>query len=115
MNEDRIDDEIRKHLKIEDLFDQLDDNCSVSGKGLINGMEHEPNTFYVETKTDFDKTKLDVIIKGPKQKPIRTETVLLRYNCCQYTYWPRKNGVYTIYIAWEEKPVVGSPFSIAIY
>ena len=102
-------------MKIEDLFENLDHKCSVSGEGLVSGMEQEPNVFYAETKSEFDKSKLEVIIKGPKQKRIRTESVLLKYNCCQYTYWPRKNGVYTIYITWEGKPVLGSPFSIAIY
>merc|ERR1712013_375407 len=116
MNGDRIEWEIRKHLKTEQSpVAHIDDKCSVCGDGLLSGLACQPNIFRAETIGDFDKSKLDVMIKGPRQKPIRTEVKMLRANCCQYTYWPRKNGVYTLYISWNGAPLAGSPFSVLIY
>lgn len=113
-DDDDDDDEDLGKNKIEDFFDRLDTKCSVSGEGIFGGHENEPNTFYAETKKDFDKSKFHVSIKGPKQKPIRTESVLVDDKTCQFTYWPRRTGYYTLYIMWGEKHVVGSPFRIII-
>ena len=114
---DTIDEEIEEELNrrnIENIFDHLDSNCCVSGDGIISGVENEPNIFFAQTENNFDKEKLHVSIKGPKQQAMRTESELVEFNRCQFTYWPRRTGYYTIYVRWEGKHVIGSPFIITV-
>ena len=111
---DSDDEEDTDKRSIDDLFDTLDSNCTVYGEGIFGGYEHEPTVFFAQTKKDFDKSKFQVSIKGPKQRPIRTESVLIENNQCQFTYWPRRSGYYTLYVTWGGKHVVGSPFTVTI-
>ncbi|XP_057314180.1 uncharacterized protein LOC130655440 [Hydractinia symbiolongicarpus] len=88
--------------------------CSVGGEGLQYGKIDIENEFYIETESKFDKNKLHVSIKGPKQRPIKIETSMLNRNVCKFLYWPKRVGWYTIYIQWERKHVIGSPFEVVV-
>ncbi|GFO06181.1 filamin-c [Plakobranchus ocellatus] len=84
----------------------------LSGRGLKEAEVNQPANFYVDG-TQANPGKPRCHLQGVKdQLPVSVENVRPQVYKC--TYIPERPGAYLLYVNWNDKPLKGSPYKVAI-